>query len=101
MVFTWGYTLAKDSRIETLIGLIALSYSWMLITGLMIKKKIRNFHLQSAWKAIKSVFKAGLEFIMRALYTNNSRDFARAIKFLSCTYFVISKEKITHFKYII
>ncbi|MBK8888390.1 MAG: transposase [Saprospiraceae bacterium] len=31
--------LQKDSRIETLIGLIALSYSWMLITGLMIKKK--------------------------------------------------------------
>lgn len=78
--------LQKDSRIETLIGLIALSYTWMLITGLMIKKNNPEiFKCKTHRRPSKSVFKAGLEFIMRALYTNNNRDFARAIKFLSCT----------------
>jgi hypothetical protein len=30
--------LKKDSRIETLIGLLALTYAWMIVTGLIIKK---------------------------------------------------------------
>jgi hypothetical protein len=78
--------LQKDSRIETLIGLIAVSYTWMLITGLMIRKKNPEiFKCKAHGRPSKSIFKAGLEFIMRAIYTNNSRDFALAVKFLSCT----------------
>jgi len=78
--------LQKDKRIETLIGLIALSYTWMLVTGLIIKKNNpKIFKCKAHGRPSKSVFKAGLEFVMRALYTNNTRDFTRAIKFLSCT----------------
>ncbi|HMP30570.1 MAG TPA: hypothetical protein PKD85_13275, partial [Saprospiraceae bacterium] len=78
--------LQRDSRISTLIGLIAISYTWMLITGLIIKKKQPEiFKTKKHRRPSKSVFKAGLEFIMRAVFTNNSKDFAIAIKFLSCT----------------
>jgi hypothetical protein len=41
----------------------------MLITGLMIKKKNPEIFICKAHgRPSKSVFKAGLEFIMRALY---------------------------------
>lgn len=78
--------LKKDSRIETLLGLLALSYAWMIITGLVIKKNNPSiFKCKAHGRPSKSIFKAGLEFLMRALYTNNTRDFSRAVKFLSCT----------------
>jgi transposase len=78
--------LKKDSRIETLIGLLALTYAWMIVTGIIIKKKYPTlFKCKAHGRPSKSVFKAGLEYLMRILYTNNSKDFSRAVKFLSCT----------------
>ena len=78
--------LKEDSRIDTLIGLIALSYVWLIKLGLLVKRKqAKIFEPKTHGRPAKSIFKAGLEFLARAFYTNNSADFAVAIKILSCT----------------
>lgn len=78
--------LQEDERLERLVGLVSVAYTWMVKTGLMIlKKSPEMFRCKKHGRPSKSVFRAGLEFIMRAVFTNNNRDFSRAIKFLSCT----------------
>ena len=58
----------------------------MIKTGLMLyKKNPKSFRVKKHGRPTRSVFKAGFEFIMRAILTNNFKDLGYAIKFLSCT----------------
>jgi hypothetical protein len=78
--------LQEEDRLKRLVGLVSVAYTWMVKTGLMILKKSPEiFKCKKHGRPSKGIFRAGLEFIMRAVFTNNDRDFSRAIKFLSCT----------------
>lgn len=76
----------KDSRLETLIGLVSISYIWMIKAGLYLKKKEpKIFKVKIHGRPARSVFRAGLDHVLRVLITNNSKELAIIIKFLSCT----------------
>ena len=76
----------KDARLETLIGLVSISYIWMIKSGLYLKKKeLKTFKLKTLGRLARSEFRAGLDHALRVIITNNSKGLATIVRFLSCT----------------
>lgn len=78
--------VTKIERLETLFGLIAIAYAWMIKIGSWLKaKKPELFKKAKHKRARISLFTAGKRELARVIYTRSDRDLWRYIKFLSCT----------------
>lgn len=73
-------------RLETLMGILAIAYTWMIRIGKWVKKKTPKLFLKKKHKRPgKSIFRAGLEEFIHSIYTFNTRRMTIWLKFLSCT----------------
>ncbi len=78
--------VTKIERLETLIGLLAIAYAWMIRIGHWVQsKQPKLFKIAKHKRARISFFKAGLREFVRVIFTRSDRDLWRYIKFLSCT----------------
>lgn len=73
-------------RLDTLMGILAIAYTWMIRIGKWVKKKKpKLFKPKKHKRPGKSIFRAGLEEFIHSIYTANTRRRMIWMKFLSCT----------------
>ena len=78
--------VTKTERLETLFGLLAIAYAWMIKIGTWIKsKKPELFKKTKLKRARISIFRAGLNEFSRTIITNQRRKIWIYFRFLSCT----------------
>ena len=78
--------VTKIERLETLIGLLAIAYAWMIKIGKWIKVQQPKLFKKAKHKRPRiSLFKAGQREFVRVIFTRSDHDLWRYIKFLSCT----------------
>jgi len=73
-------------RLSTLMGLLAIAYTWMIKIGMWVKKaKPKMFKNIRHGRPAKSIFRAGLEEFANAIYTLSLIRLKIHYNFLSCT----------------
>jgi len=78
--------VTNPKRLETLFGLMALAYTWMIRVGEWVKQNNpRLFKKKRDGKRRKSVFRAGVDNYMRSFIIRDYRKFWLYFRFLSCT----------------
>ncbi|MDZ4749929.1 MAG: transposase [Saprospiraceae bacterium] len=78
--------VTKIERLNTLMGILAIAYVWMIKIGIWIKKmKPERFVKKKHGRPAKSIFRGGLDEFINALFTMDPIRVRRYVKFLSCT----------------
>ena len=78
--------VTRTERLETLFGLLAIAYAWMIKIGTWIRSKKPELFKKTKLKRPRiSVFRAGLNEFSRTIITNQRRKIWIYFRFLSCT----------------
>ncbi len=78
--------VTHPKRLETLFGLLAISYVWMIRIGEWIKRKIPSlFKKNNRGKRRKSIFRGGIDNYINAYINHDRRKIWLYFRFLSCT----------------
>ncbi len=73
-------------RLNTLMGILAIAYTWMIKIGTWIKKiKPERFVKKKHGRPAKSVFRGGIDEFINAIFSMDAIRVRRYVKFLSCT----------------
>jgi len=78
--------ITKLERLDTLMGILAITYAWMMRIGTWIKciKPVR-FKKKKHGRPAKSIFRGGLDEFINAIFTGDEVRIRLYFKFLSCT----------------
>ncbi len=78
--------ITKLERLDTLMGILAITYAWMMRIGTWIKciKPVR-FKKKKHGRPAKSIFRGGLDEFINAIFTRDEIRIRLYLKFLSCT----------------
>lgn len=78
--------LTRLERLDTLMSILAIAYTWMIRIGMWVKKvRPRIFKKKKHGRPAKSIFRGGLDEFMHAIHTLNFRLMRKWMKFLLCT----------------
>jgi len=78
--------ITKPERLDTLMGILAIAYTWMIRIGMWVKKVRPNvFYRKKHGRPAKSIFRAGIEEFMHTVHTMNFTLIRKWLKILSCT----------------
>jgi len=78
--------VTKTERLETLFGLVAIAYAWMIKIGSWVRSRKPQLFKKAKHKRPRiSLFTAGRRELARVIYTRSDKDLWLYIKFLSCT----------------
>jgi len=78
--------VTKLDRLDTLIGILAIAYTWMIKIGIWVRKiKPERFAKKKHGRPAKSIFRGGLDEFINALFSMDTIRVRRYVKFLSCT----------------
>lgn len=78
--------ITKLERLDTLMGILAITYIWMMRIGKWLKKnKPKLFKIKKHGRPAKSIFRGGLDDFINAFFTRDEERLDFYYKFLSCT----------------
>jgi hypothetical protein len=78
--------LTRIERLDTLMSILAIAYTWMIRIGMWVKKvRPRIFKKKKHGRPAKSIFRGGLDEFMHSIHTLNFNLMRKWMKFLSCT----------------
>lgn len=87
---TSGFNIEKThlqdlERIEKLVSLIFIAFTWCYLVGIHIDQNIRHIKIKNHGYRAKSIFKYGLEFIANKLLNPQNQSDVDIFMFLSCS----------------
>ena len=78
--------LTRLERLDTLMSILAIAYTWMIRIGMWVKKvRPRIFKKKKHGRLAKSIFRGGLDEFIHSIHSLNFRLMRKWMKFLSCT----------------
>jgi hypothetical protein len=77
--------LTDMDRIAKLLALVIVAFVWAYKAGIY-QNKIRPIKIKKHGRRAKSLFKYGLTYLAKVLFSNDLDEFRNCCKFLSCTY---------------
>ncbi len=78
--------LTRLERLDTLMSILAIAYTWMIRIGMWVKKvRPRIFKKKKHGRPAKSIFRGGLDEFMHSIHSLNFRMMLKWMNFLSCT----------------
>ena len=82
--------LTDMERIAKLLALVMVAFVWVYKTGIFLDK-IRPIKIKKHGRRAKSLFKYGLTYLAKVLFSNDIYQFSECCKFLSCTQLNLSQ----------
>jgi hypothetical protein len=76
--------LTDMERIAKLLALVMVAFVWAYKAGIFLDK-IRPIKIKKHGRRAKSLFKYGLTYLAKVLFSNDLEEFKMCCKFLSCT----------------
>lgn len=76
--------LKDPERIEKLLSLVLIAYTWAYKTGIFLNK-IAPITIKKHKRRAKSLFKYGLDYLANQIFSNNLENYKICCNFLSCT----------------
>ena len=76
--------LTDPERIAKLLSLVLVAFAWVYIVGIH-RDSLCSIKIKKHGRRAKSLFKYGLEYIAKILFTNDLIKLLECCKFLSCT----------------
>jgi len=77
--------LIEPNRIEKLLTVVMLAFTWAYIVGVFLNNNIKPIRILKHGRRAKSFFKYGLEYIAKILLNQSTRNEINVFDFLSCT----------------
>ncbi len=78
--------ITKPERLDTLMGILSIAYVWMIKIGTWVRKmKPKRFVKKKHGRPAKSIFRAGLDEFINAIFSLDPVRISRHLNFLSCT----------------
>ena len=78
--------ITKLDRLNTLMGILSIAYVWMIKIGTWVRKmKPERFVKKKHGRPAKSIFRAGLDEFINAIFSFEHVRVYRYLNFLSCT----------------
>lgn len=76
--------LTDIDRLKKLFALVLVAFVWAYKAGIFLNSEV-PIKLKSHGRRAKSIFKHGLNYLAKVLFSNNIESFIECCKFLSCT----------------
>jgi len=76
--------LTDLDRVAKLLALVMVAFVWAYKAGIYLNK-IRPIKIKKHGRRAKSLFKYGLTYLAKVLFSNDLDEFRNCCKFLSCT----------------
>ncbi|MEO5583126.1 MAG: IS4 family transposase [Saprospiraceae bacterium] len=78
--------ITKLERLDTLMGILSIAYVWMIKIGTWVRKmKPKRLVKKKHGRPAKSIFRAGLDEFINAIFSLDPVRLSRHLNFLSCT----------------
>jgi hypothetical protein len=82
---TFKKHLKDPERIEKLVLLVMIAFTWCYKIGIYLHENIKAIKVKTHGRKAKSIFRYGLDYLNNILLNPGKQDNISIFKFLSCT----------------